>query len=333
MHLKQFADGSTVGSLGCTSTTIAGCAATFAVHNAFYNNILPSFEANYRIKSNWSAYGQYGRGSEIPPSSVFDVAGAQVSVTPSPTTASTYQGGTVVKLNRLLFDADVYHIHYESAYASYKVSDQTRADYGDSYYYATPPRNTTGFEAEGNVALSRGLSLVLNGTVGEAKYEAGAAKTLNDGNNTPIPATPVAWVAGVAKETFSGGFTYQDKGFDVGFFNKRIGSRYVDNTVGATVSGTAITYTVNQATSLDPFWMNNLFVNYTLRKNSIFDQSKIKLSVNNLLDYHDVVGLSPGVTGTPAAPFTQDGSDQLQLLPGRSIMITFQIGLAPERRQ
>ena len=75
MSLNQLADGSTVGNLGCTSTTIAGCAGISTRHDAFYNNILPSFEANYRIKDNWSTYGQYGRGSEIPPSNVFDVTG------------------------------------------------------------------------------------------------------------------------------------------------------------------------------------------------------------------------------------------------------------------
>ena len=314
MRLKQFADGSTVGNLGCTSTTIAACT-NFVVHKAFYNDILPSVEANYRIKNNWSAYGQYGRGSEIPPSSVFDVTGAQVAVTPNPTVASTYQGGSVVKLNRLLLDADVYRIHYNSAYASYTVNDQTRADNGDSYYYATPPLNTTGFEAEGNLVVAHGLSLMLNGTFGMDKYEAAAAKTL--GNGTVVPASGVLWAAGAAKNTVNAGFTYQDKGFDVGFFNKRIGSRFVDN--GA----------VHEATSLDPFWMNNLFVNYTIRRKSIFDQSKIKLSANNLFDYHDVVGLSPGASTVPYAP---NALDQLQLLPGRSLMITFQVGLQPRER-
>jgi iron complex outermembrane receptor protein len=309
MHLKQYADGGTVGNLGGNA---------YVLHGAGYNNWLPSVEANYRIKSNWSAYGQFGRGSEIPPSSVFDVTGAQVAVTPKPTTAATYQGGTVVKLNHLLFDADVYHINYQSAYGSYTVTDQTKPDYGDSYYYATPDRNTTGFEAEGNLALTHGFSLVLNGTFGDAKYDAAEATTL--ANGTVIPASGVAWVAGVAKNTASGGLTYQSRAWDVGYFNKRIGFRFVDN--GA----------VHEATSLDPFWMNNLFVNYTLRRNSIFDQSKVKLSVNNLFDNHDVVGLSPGVSATTAVPFVQNGFDQLQLLPGRSIMVTFQMGFSPRER-
>lgn len=320
MHLTQYADGSTVGPLTCSSastTTTASCSA-FTVHDAFYNNILPSIEANYRIMNNWSAYGQYGRGSEIPPSSVFDVTGAQVAVTPNPTTASTYQGGTVLKLNNVLFDADVYHVHYASAYSSYKVTDQTKPDYGDSYYYATPPRNTTGFEAESNVAVTHGLSFVLNGTIGEAKYEAASASTLPNG--TVVPASSSLWAAGVADNTVSGGFTYQDKGFDIGFFNKRIGPRYVDNS------------SVHQATQLSPFWMNNLFVNYAWHRNSIFDQAKIKLSINNLFDNHDIVGLSPGNSPTPTVPFAPSALDQLQLLPGRSIMITFQVGLSPKER-
>jgi iron complex outermembrane receptor protein len=78
--------------------------------------------------------------------------------------------------------------------------------------------------------------------------------------------------------------------------------------------------------------MNNLFVNYTLRRNSIFDQSKIKLSLNNLFDNHDIVGLSPGTSPTATVPFAPSALDQLQLLPGRSIMITFQVGLQPRER-
>jgi iron complex outermembrane recepter protein len=318
MNLNQLADGKTVGNLGCTSTTIAGCSGVSVRNSAFYNNILPSVEANYRLLPQWSAYGQFGMGSVIPPSNVFDVTGAQVAVTPKPTVAKTYQGGTVVQFDRISFDADVYHIHYDNAYASYKVTDPTKSDFGDSYYYATTPSNTTGFEAEGNLFLVRGLSLVMNGTIGKAQYEASAGQTL--ANGTKLAPTPVQWVANAAKNTASGGVTYQNRGLDLGFFNKRIGPRFVDN------SGT------HEATQLSPFWMNNLFFNYTIRRGSLFDQSKIKFSVNNLFDNHDIVGLSPGKSPTSTVPFAADPSDQLQLLPGRSMMITFQVGLSPRAR-
>jgi iron complex outermembrane receptor protein len=317
MDLTQLPDGKVVGNLGCTSTTIAGCAGISARHSAYYNNVLPSVSANYRITSIWSAYGQFGRGNEIPPSSVFDVTGAQVAVTPKPTVATTYQAGTVVKLNRVSFDADVYHIHYQNPYSSYKVTDPTNPNFGDSYYYATPASNTTGFEAEGNLYVARGLSFNFTGTAGQAKYEAGAAQTL--ANGTQLKATPVQWVALAAKYTVSAGVNYQYKNWEVGFFNKDIGPRYVDNG------------SVHQATQLNSFWMNNLFLNCMLPRNSLYN-GKVKLSFNNLFGFHDVVGLSPGVAATAAVPYVQSGSDQLQLLPGRSVMVTFQMGLAPRKR-
>jgi len=317
MDLTQLADGKVVGNLGCTSTTIAGCAGFSAKHSAYYNNILPSVEGNYRIRENWSVYAQYGRGSEIPPSSIFDVTGAQVAATPKPTVATTYQGGSVLKFNHLSFDADVFHIHYENAYGTYKITDPTKPDFGDSYYYATPASNTTGFEAEGNLYVSHGLSFNFNGTAGEAKYEAAAGQTLANGQ--VVAPTPVQWVAGAPNYTVGAGVTYQDKNWDLGFLNKNIGPRWMDNG------------SLHQATQLDSFWMNNLFLNYSLRKNSLFEGSKIKLSMNNLFNYHDVVLLSPGVAGTAAVPFVASGSDQMQLLPGRSVMITFQLGLSKGR--
>jgi iron complex outermembrane recepter protein len=78
--------------------------------------------------------------------------------------------------------------------------------------------------------------------------------------------------------------------------------------------------------------MNNLFLNYSFRHNSFLDGSKLKLSFNNLFNSHDLVGLSPGVSATAAVPYVQSGSDQLQLLPGRSVMATFQFGFAPKGR-
>ena len=58
----------------------------------------------------------------------------------------------------------------------------------------------------------------------------------------------------------------------MGLFSKRIGKMYNDN--GAT----------NQAVTIDPFNITNLFVNYTLKGASRFAQTKIKLAVNNLFN-------------------------------------------------
>jgi iron complex outermembrane receptor protein len=130
----------------------------------------------------------------------------------------------------------------------------------------------------------------------------------------------VAWVANAPHDTESEGLTYHDKRFDMGIFNKRVGSRWDDN--GA----------VHQAVPYNPFSMSNIFFNYTVRSGSHFDQSKIKLSVNNLFDNHNVVLTSPAVAATTSVPFAPSANDTLQLLPGRSVMVTFQMGFAPRER-
>ena len=133
MNLTQYADGHTIGELTMSTPPAASplwranCTAT-TQHAQNYNSILPSIEANYRLIPNASVYVQYGRGSIAPFSSVFDTAGAETAVTPPPTIADTYQGGTVVKLNRVAFDADVYHIHFINTYSTY--TDTTVGDPG-----------------------------------------------------------------------------------------------------------------------------------------------------------------------------------------------------------
>jgi iron complex outermembrane receptor protein len=319
MWLKQFADdGKKVGNLCSTDSSGNKVCLPFTVHDAGYNNWLPSLEANFRIRNNWSAYGQYGRGSIIPFSSVFDVTGAQVAVTPPPTVASTYQGGTVLKLNRLSMDADVYHIHFVNQYSSYTPQNGPNA--GFTYYYATPPSNTNGFEGEGNIAFGAGLSLFLNGTIGSAKYEAAAAQAAT-ATEPAQPASPAAWVALAPYDTESLGLTYQSKGFDFGFFNKRVGSRWEDDGP------------YHQNVPLESFWMNNLFLNYTVRNGSHFDNSKVKFSVNNLFDNHNITDISAAnSTSGSLVQYLPDPGDNIQLLPGRSLMVTFQFGFSPKER-
>jgi iron complex outermembrane receptor protein len=127
-------------------------------------------------------------------------------------------------------------------------------------------------------------------------------------------------VASTPHDTESEGITYQDMHWDMGFFNKRIGSQWNDN--GA----------VHQAVPIDSFSISNLFFNYTLHNGSRFDESKIKLSFNNLFDNHNVTAITPFTPATSTAPFAQNDGDTLTLVPGRSVMVTFQMGFGPKGR-
>jgi len=361
MFLTQYADGHTIGALpgnepstcptvagslptAVTGTLASSCTAT-TVHAQNYNSILPSVEANYRLNSAASIFGQYGRGSIAPFSSVFDTAGAQTAVTPPPTLADTYQLGTVVKLNRFAFDMDAYHIHFQNTYSTYtdttgspsSSSSNYNPDYGTSYFYATPNSDTNGFEAEGNVAVTRALSFNANGTFGAAMYEAyaGAPAVLNSSGIQITPAvapSASAWVASAPHDTESVGMTYQQRGLDFGIFGKRIGTRWAD------------IKTFHQVIPEDAFWMNNLFLNYNIRGRSIFDGSKVKLSINNLFDDHSIVAISAandatnynGVVGTKVTQtkqlYSPSWNDSIEKQAGRSIMISVQFGLTRHER-
>ena len=301
MSLKQFADGGhIVGNLG---------GKPYVTNDANYNSWLPSFEANYRILPNWSAYVQYGSGSVIPPSSVFDLNQTKltggVTRLPKPQLAQTYQGGTVVKLNRVSLDADYYYIHFQNSYVASPVAN--------SYTYSTTPAsNTTGFEVEGNVALTHTLSFFGNATVASAKY-------------VSTSTTPSLWVASAPHDTETEGITYTDRHFAAGFINKRVGTQWNDNT---DANGNLL----HQAIPVDAFTVTNLFAGYTLHNGSKFDQSKIRVSLNNIFNDNNIVGVTAANTGTAAAPFVANGYDMLTTVPGRSVMVSFQLGFSPKSR-
>jgi iron complex outermembrane receptor protein len=284
MDFTQFADnGKTVGGLN---------GAASVEHDTTYRSWMPSLDARYKVKSNWTVYAQFATGSVIPPSSVFDTKNGEVSVLPKPTTTKTYQLGSVLKFNRVTLDVDGYYSHFQNPYSS------TPDASGEPIFYQTGPSNTKGVEAESNILIGHGFSVYLNGTLGSARY-----------------AQTGLWVQNAPKNTETFGFTYRVKSWDLGFFNKRIGPMYNDN--GST----------NQAIAIDPFNVSNVFLNYTVRGDTYLRGTKIRLGVNNLLDKHSIVGVNAASTATSVA----SPNDILTLLPARSVSLTVTFGYAPAR--
>ena len=282
MNFTQYADnGKTVGSLN---------GAPYVIHDSTFRSWMPSLDVRYKSRTNWTAYAQFATGSVIPPTNVFDSKGALVAVLPKPTATKTYQLGSVLKFNRVTLDVDGYYSHFQNPYSS--APDPS----GEPIFYQTGPSNTKGVEAESNIMIGYGLSLYLNGTLGSARYQ-----------NTGL------YVQNAPKNTETIGFTYQLKGWDMGFFNKRIGTMYNDN--GST----------NQAIAIDPFNVTNLFLNYTIRGDTYLRGTKIRFGINNLLDKHSIVGVTAASTATSVA----SPNDILTLLPARSVSLSVTFGYAP----
>ena len=286
---KQYADnGGKIGGLGTNNP------ASFIANGGSYFATLPAVAGNYRIRNNWSAYAQYGTGTIEPPSNTFDftqsATGTPVSTLPKQQKTTTYQTGTVIKLNRVTFDLDYFHVHFDNGYSSF-----TPISTGEPIYYPTPPSVTQGVEAESNVSLTHGLSLYLNASYNDAKYVGSAVVYCNASVAGCTATTPTLnittpgglWVANTPSDVLTEGFTYQHSGWDAGIFNKTVGTERLDN--GAYH---------NEAT-ISPFTLTNMFVNYTIRGNSRFNNTKLRLSFNNLFDEHNITGdsIANSITG------------------------------------
>jgi iron complex outermembrane receptor protein len=342
---QQFADdGKTIGCLvpgSCDPSKNPNINPNaFVANGGTYFSTLPSGSINYRIRNNWSAYVQAAQGSIVPPSSVFDynqgTTGNVIppAVLPKQQKNTTYQAGTVLKLKYFTFDADYFHVHFDNSYSS--VLNPS----GEPVYFLQPSSITQGFEAEANATFGHGLGVYFNGSYDHAVYSGTLNVTCNSGANC-TPTTPqltVAapsglWVQQTPSNIETVGATYQHHGWDAAFFDKSIGQQYIDN--GA----------YHNQFTVPRFNMANAFVNYTLRSGGRFDQTKFRLSLNNIFNSSSATGitlagspLTQNITGTnytdpfnTLGPTPINGQDNVSILAGRSIMLSVTFGLAPKR--
>jgi len=346
---QQFADdGKTVG---CFVSTVCNPAVTSGINpNAFVSNggtyfaALPSGSINYRIMNNWSVYFQGATGSIVPPSAVFDYnQGTTGNILPVKTLPQqqknlTYQGGTVVKLRNVTFDIDYFHIAFDNSYSSF--TDPTT---GEPIFFNQPASTSQGFESEFNFSLTHGLGVYLNDSFVNASYNGSLAVSCNSGagctSTTPQLTVTIPkgyYIAGTPSNIETEGITYQHRAWDASFFDKRIGPQYQD--VGA----------YHNQYQVPAFNLANAFVNYTFRSGSRFDQTKLRLSINNIFNSSSVTGVSfaNSVTGqtltangtTYTDPFNAtssvaiNGQDNVSILSGRSIMLSLTFGFSPKGR-
>ena len=258
-------------------------------------------------------------------------ASASASPAPKQQRNTTYQAGTVLKLKRVTFDADFYHIRFQNSYSS------TLDPSGEPVYFLQPSSITKGFEAESNIYVAHGLSFYLNASVGRATYVGNMSVPCAPTNCTGAPIIVTSpsglWVANTPSDTEALGVTYQRKGWDLGMFNKRVGTFYQDN--GA----------IHNQGTINPFNQTNAYFNYTIRTSGRFDQTKIRLSFNNLFNEHNITGDTITGTALPqsiaannttyANPFIATtpiaGGDNVTYFPDAASCTTVTFGLSPKR--
>ncbi len=288
VHLQD--NGGAVGPLGgvYSSATgkITGGAPSLA-NSIKYTDLMPSLDVHYMVRPDWSLYGQYAIGDQIPSTSVFDVKNALVSPAPNATKSTTVQIGTVWTTASLTLSGDIYHTKLDGAYTA--LSPDSAGNVG---YVLSGTEINQGIEAEANFALGNGFSLYLNATLGSLKYDNGQ------------------WVAGAPSNTESIGLNYQRNNWLASFSANRVGPLYNDAKDGT-----------HEAFLIDPVTIANLFVNYTIKKPAAFaKQLKLQFGVNNVFDSHAIVGIASATAGSSSA--APSAKDLLTIVPGRSVSLT-----------
>lgn len=289
VHLQD--NGKGVGPLGGvynkTTGVITGGAPSLS-NSITYTDVLPSLDVHYKIQPNWSLYGQYALGDQIPSTSVFDVLNAKVSPAPSPTKATTAQIGTVWNSGDMTLAADIYQTKLEGSYTALSPDSS-----GNVAYIPSGTQKNQGIEAEANFVLGGGFSLYMNATLGSLKYD-----------STGL------WVAGAPADTESIALNYQRNNWSVNLSANRVGQMYNDDSTGK-----------NEAFVIDPVTVANLFANYTIKTPSSFaKQLKLQFGVNNLFDTHAIVGIASATAGSSSA--TPNKADLLTVTPGRSVSLS-----------
>ncbi len=296
IHTTQFADdGKTIGGLGTNNP------ASFIHNGGSYFATLPSAVANYRIRNNWSVFVQAAKGTIMPPSNVFDFTqgpnGTPVETLPKQQKNTTYETGTVIKLKRVTFDADYFHIFFENSY-----SPVTDTSTGEPVYYLQPSSITQGLEGESNIYFGAGLSLYLNASYDKGTYKGTLAASCATGTTGCTSSTPTVTetapsglnIAQTPSDVETQGLTYQKGSWDLGFFNKRVGTYYLDS--GA----------YHNAFTINPFTIENLFFNYTIRNGGRFNNTKLRFGINNLWNVNNVTNVSLG-NSAAGVPFQANG--------------------------
>ncbi len=288
VHLQD--NGGAVGTLGgvynATTGTITGGAPSLA-NSITYTDVLPSLDVHYNIQPNWSVYGQYALGDQIPSTSVFDVKNALVSPAPKATKATTMQVGTVWNSSALTLAADIYHTKLDGAYTPLPPDSA-----GNVGYVLSGTEVNQGIEAEANFVLGSGFSLYANATVGSLKYENGQ------------------WVPGAPNTTQAIALNYEHNGWAASLSANRVGQIYNDAKDGT-----------HEAFVIDPVTVANLFVNYTIKKPANFSkQLKLQFGVNNLFDSHAIAGIASATAGSSSA--APSAKDLLTVIAGRNVSLT-----------
>lgn len=224
---------------------------------------------NYKIRPDWSVYGQVATSFLIPSLSALYDSGVSLQNL-QPQRATTYQTGTVFTHGNVTADADVYRVDVSNLVQSCTIPNPVVGNPNATVSGSCNLGNAVyqGVEGEAAYALGFGLTLFANGSINRAEQLA------NNGNAAlGIAASPNQALKNAPKWTDAVGGIYH---------NGPISGSVTYKQSGAYVAG----YTSGKAINLSGYDTVDLAAAYD------FGHYKVKLQVLNLADKRAITGFS-----------------------------------------
>lgn len=229
-----------------------------------FSKLLPLVSINYRLKPEWSVYGQVADGFLTPALAFSSELNPQLNNI-KPQTTTNYQLGTVYKTNRFNADFDGYWINYSNLPIQYQ-NPADNVDPNDLIYYDAKGAYYYGVEGEGTFYVGKGLSIFANGSRNYATYKGTKRRVEN-----------------VAQYTAGSGLIYDYSGFSASIMEKYIGPYTVYSPAtnpDVPLAPTALTFVQGG------YAMTDLALSYgrKLPKESFIKSVKVRLQIADIFN-------------------------------------------------
>lgn len=233
------------------------------LHNT-WNFFNPKIGFSY-VKNNYQVYASYSQGKKEPNRDDFEAGKNQQ---PKPEKLQDFELGVEKKNSEYTWGATLYYMLYKDQLVlTGKINDvgaYTRSNVPDSYRMGIELqggiRATDWLNASGNITLSE--NRIKNFTEYYDDYDDGGQKAIAHGN-TDIAFSPAIIGSGMVN-------IVPANNFEISLLEKYVGRQYLDNTS-------------NKSRSLDPYYVQDARISYTLR-NMLFKEINFIVQVNNVFN-------------------------------------------------
>jgi iron complex outermembrane receptor protein len=279
-----------------------------------FTKVLPFLTINYQFNPHWSAYAQYAQGFLVPNIGNLYVANVSAKIVPQEST--NYQLGTVLNLDNVEFDGDVYHIDFK-----HKIQSFTDAVTGQSYDTNSGGAYYEGVELQGAYVFPGGVSAFANGSINRAIGEDDPSNPLYNGHQ--LTSAP-EWTAALGVRVQHDHLFVGDDSLIVTLDDKWVGDQYLINATcsnkpnGICQPGATLT----PVTGLLPAWSEaDLSMTYRIGHYSVEGQ------VLNLFDTRSLTSakgsaLIPGTSYYAQTVAQGGGNNALEYQVPRSFELT-----------